>query len=448
MSKLNEILKKVDENQAKIAEYGKFDDSILNKIHYKLRLDWNYYSNRMEGGTLTRKETRSVMVGNIEVNGKPFRDVAEMAGHDKIVLEVLKMSKGELSISEKRIKEIHFAIMYEEDAKKAQKIGKWKTEPNEIIGYKNEKIAFTSPLEVAEKVHQLIDQTNAELDKFKVGKNTIHPIEIAASFHVDFVSIHPFYDGNGRTSRILTNIILIACGYPAIIIKDEHKKPYHQLLGDIQAYGGNVDLFYEFIGERVLDTQKLIIDALEGKEIEEADDLDKEIELFKAELGDGYILNEKVNIDSLVFVIEKNIFPILEDLEKKCRELSDLFFEINKNLEAELSKDKIIYKIGSNESNWENIIKNWLYRTFKNENDLLKQLRYSIELKGFKKSSFGNNFLVDLKIDFEEFYYVISSRNMEDFKLHYDKIIDDDNKRKIISHIIRQLITDIKLQTK
>ena len=281
---LNSILESIEENQKKISSYGKFDDTILKKINYKLRLDWNYNSNRMEGGTLTRAETRSVMVDAIDIKGKPFKDVAEMTGHDKIVLEVLKMSKGELRIAEKRIKEIHRAIMYEEDTEKAAQIGKWKSEPNEIINYKNEKISFTPPSDVAEEVHKLIDRTHAELDKFYTGKKSKHPIEIAAQFHIDFVSVHPFYDGNGRTTRVLTNILLMACGYPIIVIKEEHKQAYYKLLADIQAYGGKEDLFYGFIAERVLETQQLLIEALEGKEIDEPNDLDKRIALLEKEL--------------------------------------------------------------------------------------------------------------------------------------------------------------------
>src|SRR5690606_22343474 len=136
-------------------------------------------------------------------------------------------------------------------------VGQWKQDANEIIGYKNEKIGFVEPANVPEEIHQLLNRTNAELDKYFANKKSTHPVQIAAKFHIDYASIHPFYDGNGRTSRILTNIILMSCGYPAIIIKDEQKKAYYQYLADIQAYGGNEELFYTFIGERLLETQQL-----------------------------------------------------------------------------------------------------------------------------------------------------------------------------------------------
>lgn len=323
-----ELLDKIDKNQEKIASFGKFDDAILKKINYKLRLDWNYYSNRMEGGTLTKAETRSVMVGNIDIKGKPLKDVVEMNGHDKMVLEVLKMSKGELRIAERRIKEIHKAIMYEEDAEKALQIGKWKTDANEIINYKGEKISFTQPAEVADELHKLIDRANAELDKFYANKPSKHPIEIAAQFHIDFVSVHPFYDGNGRTSRILTNILLMACGYPAIIIKEEQKDGYHKILGDIQAYGGKENLFYEFIANRVLETQQLVLGALEGKEIDELDDVDKEIQLFKNQLAAKEVVGIVKKSNKLIAGIYlKHLKLIFDHLYNKHLTLDELFTE-------------------------------------------------------------------------------------------------------------------------
>lgn len=319
-----DILKEIEKNQQQIASYGKFDSAVLKKINYKIRLDWNYYSNRMEGGTLTREETRSVMVGNIDVKGKPFKDVAEMTGHDRVVLEVLKMSKGEIPLSEKRIKEIHKAIMYEDNIEKAQQIGVWKKTANEIINYKNEKITFTQPEDVADDVHKLLDQTNSDLEKYRKGKVTKHPLETIAQFHIDFVSIHPFYDGNGRTTRILTNILLLACGFPAIIIKDEMKQQYYQLLADIQVYDGNSDLFYDFLGERILDTQKIILNALEGKEIEDTDDLDKEITLLR-KMQNPPKIKVKKSKEITKKILAEVYFPMLRAMDTGFIQINTLF---------------------------------------------------------------------------------------------------------------------------
>lgn len=277
--------KQVDLLQQKINVQGELSVDVKKKINYKFRLDWNYYSNSMEGNTLTMDETRSVMVGNLTVGGKPIKDVLEMKGHDEVIMEILKIRKGELRLSEQRIKEIHRGIMHEEDESKRPKIGMWKTEPNYIYNYKNERFDFVQPAEVPEKMHELLNKTNAAIDAIRANnKNAPHPLDVALMFHLEYVIIHPFYDGNGRTARILTNLLLISFGYPPFWVKTNERSIYNQYIGDIQGYGGNPDLFYEFATTMILRSQQLVLDAIEGKDIEEPDDMDKKLALLEKEL--------------------------------------------------------------------------------------------------------------------------------------------------------------------
>ncbi len=277
--------KQADLLQQKINAHGELSADVKKKINYKFRLDWNYYSNSMEGNTLTMDETRSVMVGNLTVGGKPIKDVLEMKGHDEVVMEILKIGQGELRLSEHRIKEIHRGIMHEEDESKRPKIGIWKTEPNYIYNYKNERFDFVQPSEVPERMHNLLDKTNAAIDAIRANKKDApHPLDVALQFHLEYVVIHPFYDGNGRTARILTNLLLISFGYPPFWVKTNERSIYNQYIGDIQGYGGNPDLFYEFATTMILRSQQLVIDAIEGKDIEEPDDLDKKLALLEKEL--------------------------------------------------------------------------------------------------------------------------------------------------------------------
>jgi Fic family protein len=443
--RFNDILVLIEQNQQKISAYGKFDDAILKKINYKLRLDWNYYSNRMEGGTLTKAETRSVMVGNIDVKGKPLKDVFEMTGHDKIVLEVLKMSKGELRIAEKRIKDIHKTIMYEEADEKALQIGKWKSHANEIINYKGEKIAFTSPADVAEEVHRIINAVNAELDKFYSDKKSKHPIEIAAQFHIDFVSVHPFYDGNGRTTRILTNIILMACDYPAIIVKDEHKQAYYKLLGDIQAYGGKTDLFYSFIAERVLETQQLIIDALEGKEIDDLDDFDKEIQIFKKQLEAKQLLGSVKKSNEVIHHIYFNcIKKLFDTIEQKHNSFDNLFSENEylRNINRE-------YPIKNNETFLDDAISQ-LINNESNEfseyiNKDINSLGFFIYHKNFQKDGlnmFDANYSISVELDDYQFH--ISSDGVGKFSYAYDSLPNEEDISRIVKTIMKAHLDELK----
>src|SRR5580704_7605700 len=112
---LKDLIKHIDELQAQIQAHGKLDNETLKRINYRFRLDWNYNSNVMEGNSLTKRETRTIMIGNITIEGKPFKDVLEMRGHNDIISNILKIGKGELNLSEARIKEIHKGIMCEDD---------------------------------------------------------------------------------------------------------------------------------------------------------------------------------------------------------------------------------------------------------------------------------------------------------------------------------------------
>jgi Fic family protein len=305
---LKETLKQIDELQTKINSFGKLSDDVLKKINYKFRLDWNYHSNAMEGNSLTKEETRSVMINNITIEGKPLKDVLEVKGHDEIVTTILKVGKGELRLSEKRIKEIHKAIMHEDNPEQALKIGEWKKTENHILNYKGEKYDFVASADVPDEIHKLLNWLNTKYDEINSkSKNAIHPALLAFEFHLKYVTIHPFYDGNGRTSRILMNLILVMLGYPPVIVKVSDKDAYNQYLADIQAYGGNSDLFFEFMGKLLMKSQELVLTAVEGGDIDEPDDLDKKILLLEKELSgvdpDNEI-KEKFSADSFLKLYE------------------------------------------------------------------------------------------------------------------------------------------------
>ncbi|UJH90562.1 Fic family protein [Antarcticibacterium sp. 1MA-6-2] len=329
--KVTNLIEQIEGLKQQIDVHGKLPEEVLKKVNYKFRLDWNYYSNRMEGGTLTRDETRSVMIGNVSVEGKPLKDVLEMNGHDEVVREILNIGSGKSRLSEKRIIEVHKAIIKEDnDPDKKRQIGNWKEQPNEIINYKGEKINFTSPEEVQEEMHRLLNRTNADLDAFfNKKKDAKHPLFIASDFHVDYVSIHPFFDGNGRTARIFTNLILISCGYPPVVIKDEEKEGYYKTLADIQAYGGDREFFYDLMGKVLLRSTRLVLDAIEGKDLEEPGDLEKRLQLLKqlAEAEDEETIkltNRQIKSKEVLYEI---IAPVSKSLLKPFRKVAPLFSE-------------------------------------------------------------------------------------------------------------------------
>lgn len=324
---LKNKIDQIEQLQQTINNYGKLNDEVLKKITYKFRLEWNYHSNKIEGNSLDRLETRTVMVGNITIDGKPIKDVYEMHQHDEIITNILRIGKGELNISEKRIKDVHASLMHEEDPEKKIHIGKWKDEPNYIYNYKKERFDFVSPREVPERMHNLINWLNSEKEKIKRNDpKALHPSELAFEFHLQYVTIHPFYDGNGRTARIFTNLILISYGYPPLYVKEQERDIYNQYLADIQGYGGKPDLFYSFMADLLIRSQSIVIDAIEGKEIDEPDDLDKKLSLFERELEFADTENDiKLHFNRIVFYtifdtwissILKSVVPILQKFNR------------------------------------------------------------------------------------------------------------------------------------
>lgn len=438
---------KIDLLQKEINAFGELKPEIKNKINYKFRLDWNYYSNSIEGNTLTQAETRSVMIGNITVGGKPIKDVLEMKGHDEVITEILKIAMGELRISEKRVCEIHQSIMYEEDESKKNKIGKWKTENNYIINYKGEKFDFALPFEVPVKMHDLINKTNADIDSIlKNKKSPIEAIDIALQFHLEFVSIHPFYDGNGRMARILTNLLLISFGYPPFWVKNSERDTYNRFLADIQGYGGKPDLFYEFIADKILRSQQLMLGAITGKNIEEEDDLDKEIFIFKQNLllKESLQSVKKTNkliaeqyIDSL-----KIVFDYLVEKHKKLDELFTVNFynrRINDSYPSDVSENEDYI-----ESQMKLLLNNSLTKS-SYENREINNFCIGIHHKGFLKDKmnvFDANFNICIKFDDYQYHIGDWHKPMHSFPYNYQF-----NKNELItiaSEIMKNHFKEIK----
>jgi Fic family protein len=430
-----EIIKKIDAFQQKIDAVGVLNADVQKKINYKFRLDWNYYSNSMEGNTLTKEETRSVMVGNITVGGKPIKDVLEIKGHDDVISQLLKIGKGSLRLSETRVRDLHKGIMYEDDPAKKEMIGKWKEEPNFLYNYKGERYDFLPPDEVPEAIHQLLNRTNAAIDAIEgKKKNAPHPVELALQFHLDYVTIHPFYDGNGRTARILTNLLLISCGYPPFWIKTEERDIYTQYIGDIQLYGGNPELFFEFAAEKILRSQQLVWAAIEGKNIEEADDLDKKVTML-SRLLDG--LDEEIKKEKNEAVMQEMLTEVIEPLfrktAEKARKLLPLFMEIQFWFNVD------------NLRGYENATTEDMKKYFDAKNGKVNSLELFfqfIQLKKLGTKAFNDRTIIELK--FAQYKYGIELSSGEKIEKLYHQLLSEQEIEEISSQVINHVLENVE----
>ncbi|TKK66351.1 Fic family protein [Ilyomonas limi] len=444
----------VDELQQKINAYGELRATVKKKINYKFRLDWNYYSNSMEGNTLTMEETRSVMVGNLTVGGKPIKDVLEIKGHDEVISEILRIGKSEVRLSERRIRDIHKGIMYEENETEREKIGKWKTEPNYVINYKGERFDFAPPADVPELMHELLNRTNAAIDAIQQGKKDApHPLDVALQFHLDYVLIHPFYDGNGRTARILTNLLLISFGYPPFWINTGERKIYNQYIADIQGYGGSPDLFYDFAAGLVLRSQQIILDAINGKSIEEDDDTDKQIELFKRSLSKKNESNKIRALEHIHSILTHSGVYLIERLIKTLSRFNDLFHKTETRFIFSNQEGKF-YDIRKRMEGYMRAIDEQFPDSFVNwieKKGNLDFISFGIEFywEGYKLSTPPFNVGVYVYFRFDNYsYQILRDTTFNDtdnyFECSYEEQLAKEDINLIVSKVANDIINEIK----
>lgn len=175
---------------------------------------FTYNTQRIEGSTLTRRETADLLERGITPTSKPLRDVKEAEAHRDLFYEILKERKD---LSLQMILEWHWKLFHQTKKDIAGKIRKY---PVAIGGSK-----FTppSPVEVYPMLTEFFQWYNE-------NKNKLHPVELAAVAHLKFVTIHPFGDGNGRVSRLVMNFILHRKNYPMLDIPYEGRNSYYNSL--------------------------------------------------------------------------------------------------------------------------------------------------------------------------------------------------------------------------
>lgn len=187
----------------------------LRSLEEGVNLEWTYNSNGIEGNTLTLRETQVVLEG-ITVGGKSIKEHLEAINHEKAILYLNDLVKKNNPITEWNIKSIHGLVLKDIDDENA---GRYRRENVTIKG------ATHIPPDYL-KVPELMAKLVLSYESW----NDFHPIIQATLLHGELVKIHPFVDGNGRTSRLLMNLDLMNHGYNPVIIKKEDRLEYYEAL--------------------------------------------------------------------------------------------------------------------------------------------------------------------------------------------------------------------------
>ncbi len=301
-----------------------------DRLWKKLRLEWNYHSNHIEGNTLTYGETELLLLHDRTTGNHTHREYLEMKAHNVGIEHVRALAAdSHRPLTEADIRDLNRIILKEPFWKPASTVdgqatrkeiipGQYKTTPNSVRTATGEMFYYASVEDTPPRMQALVAWLQQEL-----AVPTIHPVALATRLHYDFVRIHPFDDGNGRVARLLVNYVLMRAGYLPVIVRTEDKKNYLTVLQLADA--GDLKPLIDYFANLAEWSLKLGLKAAKGEPVDEPSDVEKEIALFvRSQQGhmEGAQPRTSENIKELV---NSGLLEFLKAIDPKVAQLSPLF---------------------------------------------------------------------------------------------------------------------------
>ena len=212
---------------------GLISEITLESYEHAFEIEYTHNSTAIEGNTLTLIETKVVLEEGIAIGGKNLCEIYEQVNHQKAFRYVKDCIAENMPLNENIVKEIHAILMNN----------------NMIDGvYRNVDVYISGAQHTPPTPNIMYQQIKVFYADFEWKSRVLNPIELAAWTHAEFVRIHPFADGNGRTSRLIMNYQLMSNGYLPISIAKEDRLAYFNAL-ERYAVNGELDEFAGMIGD-------------------------------------------------------------------------------------------------------------------------------------------------------------------------------------------------------
>lgn len=213
------LYRQLTELKTYLDEFRPYDPHHIEKLREAFDNEYTYHSNKIEGNTLTLLETHLVVDKGITIGGKSVREHFEAVNHAEAIKVIRDLAGRDAEITEQVVLDLHAIVLASIDRPYA---GRYREERVRIVGSQHVPPNYAK---VPELMAGLFEFYNA-------SKASLHPVQLAAEMHEKLVTIHPFRDGNGRTARLLMNLVLLRNGYPVTVIsgdRDERQRYYETL---------------------------------------------------------------------------------------------------------------------------------------------------------------------------------------------------------------------------
>ncbi len=248
MIELSKLLQQSDELKKRLDKQRDWNQQAVQEA---LNIEYTYDSNRIEGNTLTLRETDLIIHKGLTIGGKPLSEHLEAINHYEAVELIRDLAQKKVPFSASTLLTLHGLILRGIDKNNA---GQYRSVPVMISGSQH-----TPPQPW--RINKLMEDYFLF---YQAEQKQQHPIQLAAELHECLVTIHPFIDGNGRTARLVMNLILLQKGYPIAIIQGdtESRLAYYSALEKCNLENDKTE-FHRLIAQIVIHSQQRLLKLVE-----------------------------------------------------------------------------------------------------------------------------------------------------------------------------------------
>jgi len=241
------LLSRLTQKKARLDALRPLPAAAVARLAENLTVEWIYNSNAIEGSTLTLRETELILERGITIGGKSLREHFEVINHRDAIEYVQALARGDEPFTPFHVRQIHQLVLARIDDENAGK-------------YRRTNVRIGGAMHIPPEAFLIAAEMDAWGEWLNTTAAALHPIDRAALAHHKLAAIHPFVDGNGRTARLVMNLLLLRDGYPPTVILRANRVQYYRVLA--RADKDKDAPLINFVGRAVERSLNLYLDAV------------------------------------------------------------------------------------------------------------------------------------------------------------------------------------------